>query len=236
MTTSITTNNRNFGYSNNKALIPEIDNEYYFSLIKYCSDIYVDKDNATKFLPETDFTECNTLEVKIIYRSNIEETKVFILLSQIIDIYNSTNHTDIILDMKSILKMFPENSDIVNQDESYRYLEEWKQNIVYDIINTMEDLSCGSLNKILRDTYTKMKFCYGFNMDEATEDFEKYKQINNPSLNTTGINVIAYKEENRQMFMLALSDIFESNRNSIEMRINNLQRKYDKLNNIFNKE
>lgn len=53
-----------------------------------------------------------------------------------------------------------------------------------------------------------MKTQYQFDMDKTRQEFDEYRIKNNPTLNSSAINAIAYKEEYRQIFMLALRELY----------------------------
>ena len=70
----------------------------------------------------------------------------YISLAQVIENLNNNNQSHIANYFGGIINVFPKNAGVINKDETYDYLESWKHN-VYDIIGTMESLSCGKINR-----------------------------------------------------------------------------------------
>ena len=196
MTTTITTDEKNYHLSTINVRIAEISEERNIRFLKYCSDAYIDRNDLLRFFPEMNDCDFNILKVKITTTLN----RIFIMedeyipLTQVIESLNNNNQSQLSKCFNEIINAFPKNTGVINQDEIYDYLESWKHN-VYDIIGTMESLYCGKINSILRDTYQTMETNYGFDMKESEKEFLTYKQKYNPSLLDSGINFIAHKEE-----------------------------------------
>lgn len=235
MTTIISTDKKNYHLSTINVIISEISKDCNIRFLKYCSYAYIDKKDLLRYFPEMSDDFYDILKVKITTTLN----RIFILedeyipLTQVIENLNNNNQSHIAKCFDGIINAFPKNAGVINQDETYDYLESWKHNTVYDTIKIMEDLHCGKLNSILSDTYKIMELYYGFNMKEATKEFMIYKQKYNPSLLDSGINIIAHKEEYRQIFMQALKDRFENSKKYIELQISAMERNYLKLQDIF---
>lgn len=234
MTTTISTDEKNYHLSTVNVIISEISKDRNIRFLKYCSYVYIDREDLLQYFPEMGDDSYDILKVKITTTLN----RIFILedeyisLAQVIENLNNNNQSHIANCFGGIINAFPKNAGVINKDETYDYLESWKHN-VYDIIGTMESLSCGKINSILRDTYQIMEIDYGYNMKEAEKEFLIYKQKHNPSLLDSGINFIAHKEEYRQIFMQALKDRFENSKKYIELQISAMKRNYSKLQDIF---
>lgn len=97
---------------------------------------------------------------------------------------------------------------MLHKDEIYYSIEDWKTNIVYKILRKLNSLSDRGVNYYLSQTYEIMERQYQFDMDKARQEFDEYRIKNNPTLNSSAINAIAYKEEYRQIFMLTLRGIY----------------------------
>lgn len=235
MTTTITTNEKNYHLSTTNVRITEISEDRNIRFLKYCSDTYIDRNDLLRFFPEMNDCDFDILKVKITTTLN----RIFILedeyipLTQVIESLNNNNQSQLSKCFNEIINAFPKNTGVINQDEIYDYLESWKHN-VYDIIGTMESLYCGKINSILRDTYQIMETNYGFDMKEAEKEFLTYKQKYNPSLLDSGINFIAHKEEYRQIFMKSLKERFSRSKKYIELQISAMERNYSKLQDVFN--
>lgn len=234
MITTISTDEKNYHLSTVNVIISEISKDRNIRFLKYCSYVYIDREDLLQYFPEMSDDSYDILKVKITTALN----RIFILedeyisLSQVIENLNNNNQSHIANCFGGIINAFPKNAGVINKDETYDYLESWKHN-VYDIIGTMESLSCGKINSILRDTYQIMEIDYGYNMKEAEKEFLIYKQKYNPSLLDSGINFIAHKEEYRQIFMQALKDRFGNSKKYIELQISAMKRNYSKLQDIF---
>lgn len=235
MITTITTNEKNYHLSTINVRITEISEDCNIRFLKYCSDAYIDRNDLLRFFPEMNDCDFNILKVKITTTLN----RIFIMedeyipLTQVIESLNNNNKSQLSKCFNGIINAFPKNVGVINQDETYDYLESWKHN-VYDIIGTMESLYCGKINSILRDTYQIMETDYGFDMKEAEKEFLTYKQKYNPSLLDSGINFIAHKEEYRQIFIKSLKERFSRSKKYIELQISAMERNYSKLQDVFN--
>lgn len=236
MITTITTNEKNYRLSTINVRITEISEDRNIRFLKYCSDIYIDRNDLLRFFPEMNDCDFDILKVKITTTLN----KIFIMedeyipISQVIENLNNNNKSQLSKCFGGIINAFPKNTGVINQDEIYDYLEDWKRNVAYDIITTMEYLCCGKVNSILKDTYQIMETNYGFDMKEAEKEFLTYKQKYNPSLLDSGINFIAHKEEYRQIFMKSLKERFSRSKKYIELQISAMERNYSKLQDVFN--
>lgn len=210
MTTTITTDIQNYNLSTLYIKIPELSEERNIKFAKYCSGIYIGKESLFTHLPEMESYNLDELKVKIItLRENIVIDYNFIPLNQIIDILKGKNQTDIITGITSVIEEFPkDNFGLLHKDEIYYSIEDWKTNIVYKILRKLNSLSDRGINYYLSQTYEIMKIQYQFDMDKARQEFDEYRIKNNPTLNSSAINAIAYKEEYRQIFMLALREIY----------------------------
>ena len=234
MTTTISTDEKNYHLSTVNVIISEISKDCNIRFLKYCSYVYIDREDLLQYFPEMGDDSYDILKVKITTTLN----RIFILedeyisLAQVIENLNNNNQSHIANCFGEIINAFPKNAGVINKDETYDYLESWKHN-VYDIIGTMESLNCGKINSILRDTYQIMEIDYGYNMKEAEKEFLIYKQKHNPFLLDSGINFIAHKEEYRQIFMQALKDRFGNSKKYIELQISAMKRNYSKLQDIF---
>ena len=235
MITTITTNEKNYHLSTTNVRITEISEDRNIRFLKYCSDTHIDRNDLLRFFPEMNDCDFDILKVKITTTLNrifiIEDE--YIPLTQVIESLNNNNKSQLSKCFDEIINAFPKNAGVINQDETYDYLESWKHN-VYDIIGTMESLYCGKINSILRDTYQIMETNYGFDMKEAEKEFLTYKQKYNPSLLDSGINFIAHKEEYRQIFMKSLKERFSRSKKYIELQISAMEKNYSKLQDVFN--
>lgn len=210
MTTTITTDIQNYNLSTLYIKMPELSEERNIKFAKYCSDIYIDKENLFTYLPEMESYNLDELKVKIItLRENLIIDYYFIPLNQVIDIFKSKNQISIIIALTSVIEEFPkDNFGLLHKDEIYYSIEDWKTNIVYKILRKLNSLSDRGVNYYLSQTYEIMERQYQFDMDKARQEFDEYRIKNNPTLNSSAINAIAYKEEYRQIFMLTLREIY----------------------------
>lgn len=210
MTTTITTDIQNYNLSTLYIKIPELSEERNIKFAKYCSDIYIGKESLFTHLPEMESYNLDELKVKIItLRENLIIDYDFILLNQVIDILKGKNQTSIITSLISVIEEFPkDNFGLLHKDEIYYSIEDWKTNIAYKILRKLNSLSDRGINYYLSQTYEIMKTQYQFDMDKVRQEFDEYRIKNNPTLNSSAINAIAYKEEYRQIFILALREIY----------------------------
>lgn len=210
MTTTITTDIQNYNLSTLYIKIPKLSEERNIKFAKYCSDIYIGKESLFTHLPEMESYNLDELKVKIItLRENLIVDYDFIPLNQVIDILKSKNQIEIISNLISVADEFPkDNFGLLHKNEVYYSIEDWKTNIVYKILRKLNSLSDRGINYYLSQTYEIMKTQYQFDMDKARQEFDEYRIKNNPTLNSSAINAIAYKEEYRQIFMLALREIY----------------------------
>lgn len=234
MITTISTDEKNYHLSTINVTISEISKGHNIRFLKYCSDAYIDRNDLLRFFPEMNDCNFDILKIKITTTLN----RIFIMedeyipISQVIENLNNDNKSRLSKCFSAIINAFPKNAGVINHDKTYDYLESWKYS-VYDIIGTMESLSCGKINSILRDVYQIMESNYKFNMKDAEKKFSLYKQKYNPSLSDSGINYIAHKEEYRQIFMQALKDRFDMSKKYIHLQISAMERNYSKLQDIF---
>lgn len=210
MTTTITTDIQNYNLSTLYIKIPELSEERNIKFAKYCSGIYIGKESLFTYLPEMESYNLDELKVKIItLKENLIIDYDFIPLNQVIDILKGKNQIGIIISLTSVIEEFPkDNFGLLHKDEIYYSIEDWKTNIIYKILRKLNLLSDRGINYYLSQTYEIMKTQYQFDMDKARQEFDEYRIKNNPTLNSSAINAIAYKEEYRQIFMLALREIY----------------------------
>lgn len=210
MTTTITTDIQNYNLSTLYIKIPELSEERNIKFAKYCSGIYIGKESLFTHLPEMESYNLDELKVKIItLKENLIIDYDFIPLNKVIDILKSKNQTSIITSLTSVIEEFSKNNfGLLHKDEIYYSIEDWKTNIVYKILRKLNSLSDRGINYYLSQTYEIMKTQYQFDMDKVRQEFDEYRIKNNPTLNSSAINTIAYKEEYRQIFILALREIY----------------------------
>lgn len=210
MITTITTDIQNYNLSTLYIKIPELSEERNIKFAKYCSGIYIGKESLFTHLPEMESYNLDELKVKIItLRENLIIDYYFIPLNQVIDILKGKNQIGIITSLTSVIEEFPkDNFGLLHKDETYYSIEDWKTNIVYKILRKLNSLSDRGVNYYLSQTYEIMERQYQFDMDKARQEFDEYRIKNNPTLNSSAINAIAYKEEYRQIFMLTLRGIY----------------------------
>lgn len=210
MITTITTDIQNYNLSTLYIKISEISEERNIKFTKYCSCIYIGKESLFTHLPEMESYNLDELKVKIItLKENLIIDYDFIPLNQVIDILKGKNQIGIITALTSVIEEFPkDNFGLLHKDEIYYSIEDWKTNIAYKILRKLNSLSGRGVNYYLSQTYEIMKTQYQFDMDKARQEFDEYRIKNNPTLNSSAINAIAYKEEYRQIFMLTLREIY----------------------------
>lgn len=210
MITTITTDIQNYNLSTLYIKISEISEERNIKFTKYCSCIYIGKESLFTHLPEMESYNLDELKVKIItLKENLIIDYDFISLNQVIDIFKSKNQTSIIIALTSVIEEFPkDNFGLLHKDEIYYSIEDWKTNIVYKILRKLNSISDRGINYYLSQTYEIMERQYQFDMDKVRQEFDEYRIKNNPTLNSSVINAIAYKEEYRQIFILALREIY----------------------------
>lgn len=125
MTTTITTDEKNFDSSTEFIIIPEISKECSIRFLKYCSEVYISKDNLLYHFPEISKINYDELKVKItttMKRNYITEYD-FIPLKQVIEKFKNTNQDAIVQNFDRIINVFSKDSGIINHDETYDYLE-----------------------------------------------------------------------------------------------------------------
>lgn len=225
MTTTITTDIQNYNLSTLYTKIPEINEERNIKFAKYCSGIYIGKESLFTYLPEMESYNLNELKVKIITpKENLIIDYDFIPLNQVIDILKSKNQISIIISLISVTDEFSkDNFGLLHKDEAYYSIEDWKTNTVYKILRKLNSLSDKGINNYLSQVYKIMERQYQFNMDKARQEFDEYRIKNNPTLNSSAINAIAYKEEYKQIFMLALREIYSRMEKQIQNDIFSMQ-------------
>lgn len=226
MTTTITTDIQNYNLSTLYIKIPELSEERNIKFAKYCSGIYIGKESLFTHLPEMESYNLDELKVKIItLRENIVIDYNFIPLNKVIDILKGKNQIGIITALISVVEEFPkDNFGLLHKDEIYYSIEDWKTNIVYKILRKLNSLSDRGINYYLSQIYEIMKTQYQFDMDKARQEFDEYRIKNNPTLNSSAINAIAYKEEYRQIFMLALREIYSKMEKQIQNTLIKIKR------------
>lgn len=210
MMTTITTDIQNYNLSTLYIKMPELSEERNIKFTKYCSGIYIGKESLFTYLPEMESYNLDELKVKIItLKENLIIDYDFIPLNQVIDIFKSKNQTSIIIALTSVIEEFPkDNFGLLHKDEIYYSIEDWKTNIAYKILRKLNSISDRGINYYLSQTYEIMERQYQFDMDKVRQEFDEYRIKNNPTLNSSVINAIAYKEEYRQIFILALREIY----------------------------
>ena len=187
-------------YSDEKQIFNNVKNEWYdtkkIPCFKYCSKIYARKEEILSLLKEvtninTDNIAFDEVTVKITNKNqNMDYEEIYISFEQIKDMVKDNLEMLKWLDI-SEEEMNRKTNHIVNQDENYYRIENWKKDIAYGDIKNMEALECGTINSILSSTYNRMKIS-GFDMNKAQDEFtEKY----NSKIDTSGINAI---EDNRE--------------------------------------
>lgn len=225
MTTTITTDIQNYNLSTLYTKIPEINEERNIKFAKYCSDIYICKESLFTCLPEMESYDLNELKVKIITpKENFIIDYNFIPLNQVIEILKDKNQIGIIASLTSATEEFSkDNFGLLHKDEVYHSIENWKTNTIYKILRKLNSLSDKGINNYLSQVYKIMERQYQFNMDKARQEFDEYRIKNNPTLNSSAINAIAYKEEYKQIFMLALREIYSRMEKQIQNDIFSMQ-------------
>ena len=225
MTTTITTDTQNYNLSTLYTKIPEINEERNIKFAKYYSDIYICKESLFTCLPEMESYDLNELKVKIITpKENFIIDYNFIPLNQVIEILKDKNQIGIIASLTSATEKFPkDNFGLLHKDEVYHSIENWKTNTIYKILRKLNSLSDKGINNYLSQVYKIMERQYQFNMDKARQEFDEYRIKNNPTLNSSAINAIAYKEEYKQIFMLALREIYSRMEKQIQNDIFSMQ-------------
>lgn len=210
MTTTITTDIQNYNLSTLYIKIPELSEERNIKFAKYCSGIYIGKESLFTHLPEMESYNLDELKVKIItLKENLIIDYDFIPLNKVIDILKNKNQIGIITALTSVIEEFPkDNFGLLYKNEVYYSIENWKTNIAYKILRKLNSISDKGINYYLSQTYEIMKTQYQFDMDKVRQEFDEYRIKNNPTLNSSAINAIAYKEEYRQIFILALREIY----------------------------
>lgn len=210
MTTTITTDIQNYNLSTLYIKIPELSEERNIKFAKYCSGIYIGKESLFTHLPEMESYNLDELKVKIItLKENLIIDYDFIPLNKVIDILKDKNQIGIITALTSVIEEFPkDNFGLLYKNEVYYSIENWKTNIAYKILRKLNSISDKGINYYLSQTYEIMKTQYQFDMDKVRQEFDEYRIKNNPTLNSSAINAIAYKEEYRQIFILALREIY----------------------------
>lgn len=225
MTTTITTDIQNYNLSTLYIKIPELSEEHNIKFAKYCSGIYIGKESLFTHLPEMESYNLNELKVKTITpKENLIIDYDFIPLNQVIDVLKSKNQISIVTSLISATEEFPkDNFGLLHKDEIYYSIENWKTNIVYKILRKLNSLSDKGINNYLSQVYKIMERQYQFNMDKVRQEFDEYRIKNNPTLNSSAINAIAYKEEYKQIFMLALREIYSRMEKQIQNDIFSMQ-------------
>ena len=169
--------------------------------------------------------EFDKLKVKIItLKENVIIDYDFMPLNQVIDILKSKNQIGIIKSLTFAIEEFPkDNFGLLHKDEVYYSIENWKTNMAYKIIRKLNLLSNKGINYYLSQIYEIMEIQYQFDMDKAKQEFDEYRIKNNPTLNSSVINTIAYKEDYRQIFMLAIRVIYSKIEKQIQDDIFSMQ-------------
>lgn len=228
-------------YSDDKQIFNNVKNEWYYvkkiPCFKYCSKIYARKEEILSLLKEvaninTDNIAFDDVTVKITSQNkDMDYEEIYISFEQIRDVIKDNPKMLKWLDI-SEEEMQRKTNHIVNQDENYYRIENWKKDVAYGVIKNMEALECGTINSILSSTYNRMKIS-GFDMKKAQDEFtEKY----NSKIDVSGINAIADNREYREHFMRCLNEIFAHEEKNIERRIITMQESLDTIREIFNEE
>ena len=228
-------------YSDDKQIFNNVKNEWYVTkkipCFKYCSKIYARKEEILSLLKEVtninvDNIAFDDVTVKITSQNkDMDYEEIYISFEQIRDVVKDNPKMLKWLDI-SEEEMQRKTNHIVNQDENYYRIENWKKDIAYGVIKNMEALECGTINSILSSTYNRMKIS-GFDMKKAQDEFtEKY----NSKIDVSGINAIADNREYREHFMRCLNEIFAHEEKNIERRIITMQESLDTIREIFDGE
>ena len=228
-------------YSDEKQIFNNVKNEWYYvkkiPCFKYCSKIYARKEEILSLLKEVtkiniDNIAFDDVTVKITSQNkDMDYEEIYISFEQIRDVVKDNPEMLKWLDI-SEEEMQSKTNHIVNQDENYYRIENWKKDVAYGVIKNMEALECGTINSILSSTYNRMKIS-GFDMKKAQDEFtEKY----NSKIDVSGINAIADNREYREHFMRCLNEIFAHEEKNIERRIITMQESLDTIREIFNEE
>ena len=228
-------------YSDDKQIFNNVKNEWYVTkkipCFKYCSKIYARKEEILSLLKEVtninvDNIAFDDVTVKITSQNkDMDYEEIYISFEQIRDVVKDNPKMLKWLDI-SEEEMQRKTNHIVNQDENYYRIENWKKDVAYGVIKNMEALECGTINSILSSTYNRMKIS-GFDMKKAQDEFtEKY----NSKIDVSGINAIADNREYREHFMRCLNEIFAHEEKNIERRIITMQESLDTIREIFDGE
>ena len=228
-------------YSDEKQIFNNVKNEWYdtkkIPCFKYCSKIYAKKEEILSLLKEVaninaDNIAFDDVTVKITNQNkNTDYEEIYISFEQIRDVVKDNPEMLKWLDI-SEEEMQRKTNHIVNQDENYYRIENWKKDVAYGVIKNMEALECGTINSILSSTYNRMRIS-GFDMEKAQDEFtEKY----NSKIDVSGINAIADNKEYREHFMTCLKEVFAHEEKNIERRIITMQERLDTIRKIFNGE
>ena len=228
-------------YSDEKQIFNNVKNEWYdtkkIPCFKYCSKIYARKEEILSLLKEVaninvDNIAFDDVTVKITNKNKDNDYKeIYISFEQIKDVVKDNPEMLKWLDI-SEEEMQRKTNHIVNQDEDYYRIENWKKDIAYGVIKNMEALECGTINSILSSTYNRMRF-NGFDMGKAQDEF---KEKHDSKIDASGINAIADNRKYREQFMICLKEMFAREEKNIERRIITTQERLDTIREIFNEE
>ena len=228
-------------YSDEKQIFNNVKNEWYdtkkIPCFKYCSKIYARKEEILSLLKEvtninTDNIAFDEVTVKITSQNkDMDYEEIYISFEQIRDVVKDNSEMLKQLDI-SEEEMQRKTNHIVNQDENYYRIENWKKDVAYGVIKNMESLQFFTINSILSSIYNRMRF-NGFDMEKAQDDF---KEKHDSKIDASGINAIADNIEYREHFMICLKEIFAHEEKNIERRIITMQDRLDTIREILNGE